>query len=210
VKTTFALPLLLTCAATWAETVAPPSEPVEARTWSASMKHKPTTGAVFGSWRIDFEKTTLPQVLSRASVGDIRHAGEAGESIYWLCYTVSGKTPSRIWITAHCEMGGPERAVTGITVTRVKAGQAIAECPALPAKLLPVSLQGSIWVGTREAALVGMLGAPSHRSDGWISYDFEGKKPGNCPGGFDVMNSLLLKTRQGSVEAIYASQVTSC
>ncbi len=62
----------------------------------------------------------------------------------------------------------------------------------------------------REQAFAEGLGAPSHRSGNWISYDFEGKMQGKCPGGFDVLNSLVLKTHRGRVEAIYASQVTSC
>ena len=174
------------------------------------MKRKPTTGATFGAWRIDFEKNTLPEVLSRASVGAIRHTGDAGKSIYWLCYTVSGQAPARIWITAHGEMGGPERAVTGVTITTLKSSQAVSECPALPAHMRPVSIQGNIWIGMREEAITRILGAPSYRKTDWLSYDFEGKKPGNCAGGFDVLNSLMLNARQGIVEAIYASQVTSC
>lgn len=163
-----------------------------------------------GTWRIDFEKTTLHDVLSRTSVGSIRHAGDAGESIYWLCYTLAGQVPARIWITSDGEMGGPGRVVTGITITRLRSGRPLAACPALPTDLQPASLQGNIRLGMRETSLTEMLGAPSHRSGPWISYDFEGKVPGNCEGGFDVLNSLLLKTRRGNVEAIYANQVTSC
>ena len=209
-KTTFVLPLLLACALASAETVAPPSQPFEARTWAPSMKRKPTMGATLGKWRIDFEKRTLADVLSRASVGAIQHAGDAGESVYWLCYTLIGHAPSRLWITSHGEMGGPERAVTGITITAFESGQPVVECPALPVHMQPVSLQGNVRLGMSERSLAKVLGAPSHKSGDWISYDFEGKAPGNCLGGFDVLNSLLLKTRQGEVEAIYASQITSC
>jgi hypothetical protein len=174
------------------------------------MKQRPTVGATLGKWRIDFERTTLPEVLTRASVGDIRHAGDAGESIYWLCYTLTGPTPARLWIMSHGEMGGPERAVTGVTIIKIRSGQPAAECPALPVQMRPASIRGDIWLGMGEKSIAKMLGTPSHRSGDWISYDYEGKTPGKCQGGFDVMNSLLFKTHRGSIEAIYANQVTSC
>ena len=209
-KTTITPPLLLACAMASAQTTTPPSQPFDAQTWSASMKQKPTLGATLGKWRVDFERTTLPEVLSRTSVGEIQHAGDAGESIYWLCYTLTGQTPARLWITSHGEMGGPEKAITGITITRLNSSPPLPECPALPIHMQPASLQAKVWLGMDGRTLASKLGAPSHRSGDWISYDFQGKAPGNCPGGSDVLNSLLLKTRRGTVEAIYANQITSC
>ena len=174
------------------------------------MKRQPSTGAKLGRLRIDFEKTTLAEILSNAEVGAIQHAGDAGESVYWLCYTFSGLTPTRLWIVEHGEMGGPERAVTGITIAALRSGRPVAGCPSLPLHLQPLSLKGDIRLGMYERAMVKMLGVPSHRGVDWISYDFEGKAQGTCPSGFDVLNSLVLKTRQGTVDTIYASQVTSC
>ena len=209
-KTTFVLPLLFGCVVGSAAPAPPPTQPFEARTWSASMKRKPTTSAMFGKWLVRFEQTTLPQVLSRASAGSIAHTGDAGESVYWLCYTLPGQKPSRLWVISSGEMGGPERAITGITVAALNPGEPVAECPALPVHMQPVSLQRNIRIRMSERALTRALGTPSHRSGDWISYDFEGKSPGNCPGGFDVMNSLTIKLHQGRVEAIFANQVTSC
>ena len=208
-KATFANPPLLACTLSSAGNFAPPSQPFEARTWSASMTQRPTTGAELGGWRIHFEKTTLPEVLSRAKVGAIQHAGDAGDSTYWLCYTLLGRVPARLWVTSHGEMGGPERAVTGITITALKSSQPVTECPALPVHMQPAVLQANVWLGM-DARSVAKLGAPSHKNGDWVSYDFESKAPGACPGGFDVLNSLVLKSRRGRVEAIYANQVTSC
>ena len=210
VKTAIILPLLLACAVSSAQTVPPPSRPVEALTWSPSMKRQPSTGAKLGRLRIDFEKTTLAEILLNTEVGAIQHSGDAGESVYWLCYTLNGPTPARLWITADGEMGGPARAVTGITIAALKSGQPVAGCPALPLDMQPASLQGDIRLGMYERSIVKMLGVPSHRGADWISYDFEGKAKGNCPSGFDVLNSLVLKTRRGTVDTIYANQVTSC
>lgn len=209
-KTTLVLPLLFGCAVASAEPVPPPTQPFEARTWSASMKRKPTAGVMLGKWLVRFEKTTLQQALSRASAGAIAHAGDAGESVYWLCYTFPGQTPSRLWATSHGEMGGSEHAVTGFTIAALESSEPVAECPTLPVHMQPVSIQGNIQLGMRERALAKAVGTPSYRTGEWISYDFVGKAQGNCPGGFDVLNSLTFKLHRGSIEAIYANQVTSC
>lgn len=65
----------------------PPESPFDAMPWKATMKSRPATGLGMGSLRVRLEKTTLDDVRRAASVGDIAHQGDAGESIYWLCYT---------------------------------------------------------------------------------------------------------------------------
>jgi hypothetical protein len=63
-------------------------------------------------YRIRFEETGLRDVMPRAG-GYIQHQGDAGENIYWLCYTIAdGKPAQRLWIIASGEMGGPEHDST--------------------------------------------------------------------------------------------------
>ena len=206
-----ALSLLLASAVAHAEGLAPPTQPFDAQTWPSSMSRRPITGAILGVLHLEFEKTTLPDVLLRAAVGSIQHSGDAGESIYWLCYTVSGTKPTRLWLASHGEMGGPEHALTGVALVALKSSQPVADCPALPAHMRPMSLLGGpVRIGAEMRSLSKKLGPPSHRSGAWISYDFAGKAPGNCLGGFDVLNSLVLKVESGTVKAIHANQVTSC
>ncbi len=150
------------------------------------MKRKPTSGITLGRWSIDFERATLPEILSRVAIGEIQHAGDAGESLYWLCYTVAGKAPARLSITSHGELGGAERAVTGVVLVKLKSGQPASGCPALPPRILPAALQGNLWTGMQEGSVIKRLGAPSYRNREWIPYDFEGKRPGECPGGFQA------------------------
>lgn len=204
------LPLLLACALSHAGVDALPAHPFEALTWPATLAQKPNTGARLGGFQLEFEKTTLSEVLTQARVGSIHHAGDAGESAYWLCYTLGGASPARLWITTHGEMGGSERAITGITVTAIKSNRPTRACPAAPTHLQPVSLRVPVWVGSNEDSMKKALGTPSHRSGDCVSYDFAGKGPGNCLGGFDVSNSLVLKLRRGVVKVIHAHQVTSC
>ena len=209
-RTIAGLPLLLACAFSHAGVDTLPAHPFKAMTWPATLAQKPNTGARMGALQVEFEKTTLSEVLTQARVGSIHHAGDAGESVYWLCYTVAGASPARLWITAHGEMGGSGRAITGITVTAIKSNRPTRACPAAPTHLQPVSLRVPVWVGSNEKSLKKALGTPSHRSGDWVSYNFAGKAAGNCSGGFDVLNSLVLKLRGGVVNVIHANQVTSC
>lgn len=188
----------------------PPVEPFESRTWAASMVKAPTPGFTLGKLRVRFEETTLGEVKKAASSGQISHAGDAGDSNYWLCYTLSQRQqPARIWIMSS-EMGGTDHAVTNATVVSLKSAKPTADCPTLSEKLFPVSLDVPLWVGSREAAVQRALGAPSYRQGAWRSYDFEAKVPGNCDGGYDFSNWLLFRSRRGLVEAIHLGQVSSC
>ncbi len=190
----------------------PPGTPFNAITWKATLKTKPSTGVRMGSLHVRLEKTTLDDVRHAASAGDIAHQGDAGESIYWLCYTNSGSTPvERIWIIAHGEMGGSEHFVTSISAQLLPNGNATTDCPALPLNLKPLSLDHYIWLNTSASDVLTRLGTPSYQKGPWRSFDYQGKVPGNCEGGgFDLMSGLLLRFEKGRVTFLHVDQVTSC
>ena len=190
----------------------PPAAPFDAITWKAAMKRKPSTGLQMGAFRAQLERTTLDYVRRAASVGEIAHRGDAGESTYWLCYTNSGETQTeRIWIVADGEMGGSEHYITNISAERLPDGTPTADCPALPNNLKPLSLDNGLWLGASEGATRAKLGAPSHRKESWRSYDFQGKVPGKCEGGsIELFSWLLLHIQGRSVNSLQIGQVTSC
>jgi hypothetical protein len=43
--------------------------------------------------------------------GTIQHQGDAGGSIYWLCYR---RAQHRLWVVSGGEIGGPDHLVTEI------------------------------------------------------------------------------------------------
>jgi hypothetical protein len=68
-----------------------------------------------------------------------------------------------------------------------------------------------LWLGSTEAQVATTLGVPSHRGAGWMFYEFSGKSPGKCEGGyFDVVNELQVHIERGLVTDLRISQVTSC
>ena len=64
----------------------PPEKPIDPRPWQKAVeKATPTKGLNMGSFRVQFEKTTLDEVRRAALAGQISHKGDAAESTYWLC-----------------------------------------------------------------------------------------------------------------------------
>jgi hypothetical protein len=206
--------LLFFAVATFVSTVnaePPPSLPFESMDWPASMKKEPTKGITLGTFRVTFETTTLSDVKKAASAGAIAHTGDAGGSIYWLCYTTPHRDAvDRVWIISHGEMGGPEGRVTAFAGSRIDHGKATADCPLLPVKMQPGSLDVNVWLGASDAELQRHLGPPSHNGGAWKAYNFQTKVPGDCEGGYDMLNWLFVKSARGQVTSIYAGEVTSC
>jgi hypothetical protein len=190
----------------------PPRTPFDAITWDATLKAEPSLGVRMGSFYVRLEKTTLDDVRRVASVGDIAHQGDAGESVYWLCYTNVGPTPpERIWIMAHGEMGGDEHFVTNISAEVVPSAKATTDCPTLPAKLTPVSLDQDIWLRSLVGDVLTKLGQPSYEKEAWRSFNYRGKVPGDCENeGLDLLSSLLVRVKSGQVTSLYLNRVTSC
>jgi hypothetical protein len=193
--------------------IAPPELPFSNLSWKALSKKKPATHLKLGELEVRFEETTLRAISGAAGLGTMHHQGDAGESIYWLCYTIrGGSRTQRIWILAHGEMGGPEHAVTMVTAQEFEPTvQATSDCPSLPSALQPVFVAQHIWLGTPESKALKALGRPSHQKGLWRSFNYEGKVPGHCqPEGFDLMNWLVFRIAQGRIVEISAGQVTSC
>jgi hypothetical protein len=190
----------------------PPATPLDAMTWKATLKHKPSTTLRMGTLRIRLEQTTLDDVRRVASAGKIAHRGDAGDSIYWLCYTNATRNQAqRIWIVSDGEMGGSAHYVTEISAETTSNEHATTDCPALPKRLSAVSLANDLWLGASEWQATMRLEAPSYQNGAWRSFDFAGKVAGDCPGGaLDLTASLMLHFQNGRVNSLRVSQITSC
>jgi hypothetical protein len=198
-----------------ASSEAPPTQPFTSIDWPATMSKKPTNGITLGTFRVQFETTTLSDVQRAAAAGQISQNSEnnVAEHILWLCYTSphSGAI-DRIWILSDPEMGGDTHLVTGVTVARVAEGSTPSDCPSLPRTMQPVSLDIPVWVGSTDSVVTAALGSSSHRHGAWSWFNFQTKstEDGKCEGGYDLGNWLLTKSVSGHVALIFAGQVTSC
>lgn len=200
------------CALFYSAAVAasPPQLPVGTM-WAPSLSRRPSTGATLGNFRITFEKTTLSEVMLAVPGATVLHKGDAGASVYWLCYSSPGVGYiDRIWIQSSGEMGGPDQAVTEITAERLNNTKLTTDCPLLPAHMRSVAFDGRLWLGVPQHTIEAVLGPPSLHRGKWRSFDFQGKIAGACQGGFDLTSWLLTKTENDRVTLIAAGQITSC
>ncbi|MRX10615.1 hypothetical protein GJ697_22540 [Pseudoduganella sp. FT25W] len=203
---------LSSCFASSFAATPPPDIPILPAPQKARLQPSPFAEVAMGGLNVRLEKTSLDEVRTAASSGAIAHQGDAGASIYWLCYTNLNATPAeRIWLVSDGEMGGREHSVTSVIAQRSAGAHASADCPAMPATLAPMKLESGIWLDTPPETARKILGAASFHSGNWESYDYQGKVPGSCAGaGFDLTSSLMLQAAGKRFDTLRISRITSC
>lgn len=191
--------------------VPPPSVPDE-------MVMTPTTtlallsGAMLGNYHLRFEETTLAQVQQVVGVNSgIAHQGDAGESIYWLCYTIPGEhAGQRLWLIADGEMGGQEHDITELMVQGVSGAVPTSDCPALPSRFQPARFDNSpVWPGmSREKVVLNTGGG--NQNGNWLFLSSEKWVPsGTCEEAAQE-NSMYIHTVFGRVDIVDTGQITAC
>jgi hypothetical protein len=159
---------------------------------------------VLGTLTIEFERTTLDEILRSAGVGSIMHRGDASDSEYWICFAESSAV--LIWITSS-PIAGPRHTVNGfIAEAYGSPKRGSVRCPELPAHLRPASVGNSIWVGSTAKQLRSWLGEPSARKDGWWLYFYSGKGPID---GFDETAVFGAGIVDAKIVRLLASKVTT-
>jgi hypothetical protein len=175
---------------------------------SATLKVDPVQEIQIGSMSAIFEKTTLGEILKTVGVGSIEHAGDAGGSQYWLCYSLPNQ---RVWFISHGEMGGSDHALTQVQAISTKSSSESKTCPTLPSRLQSISMKFG-WIGSTKDQLLKALGQPSGKQDGGYTFYYSGKEPGEYEGKkmeWDVIGYIEVKTEKDVVSSIFASHVTS-
>jgi hypothetical protein len=160
---------------------------------------------------VEFERTTLPELQKSAGVGETFHAGDAGDSTYWICYSVSSANqPYRIWF-ASGEMGGHEQAILSFYAEFSTYSVSPRSCPELPEHLRPVSLANNpLWLGADANQLKQRFGSASPRmvKGTWRFYAYE-EKTRIKDEDFDRLATFGAQVRNNKVISLYEDQVTS-
>ena len=207
----------LNSSAAVAAAVPPPRVPgVLGSKVSHHVRKKPSVGLHMGALKVIFEETTMDELLQEVGGGVMHRQGDAGEAIAWLCYTIH-PFKERVWIIANAEMGGPEHRITDISASYTTSAPT-PDCPELPNRLMPLSLDHAIWLGkaSDDANRVFAVNTPQVTGD-WDTFEFEGHTPADshdtsmcASAGYDVENWLVLKQRDGRIVELHAGQTTSC
>jgi hypothetical protein len=178
-----------------------------------SMRRAPSGGITLGGFRIVYTKTTLEAVASAIGAGSISYAGDGADAVSWLCYSiVAPHRFERLWLMSSLEMDGHTNAISMVKATIQATSDMPQDCPRLPMRFVPVSLDTKIWLGSTTKTLRRELGTPSHEARPWLNYEFQTKVTGDgqCEGGYDRINSLDVKIDDDAVAALSTDDVTSC
>ena len=123
-----------------AQTPPPPVDQHAFERVSPTFVKRLATRFSLGAFAGRFEETRLGAVRDAVGEGTIQHQGDAGDSIYWLCYR---RAQHRLWVVSNGEMGGPDHRVTEIVEELAeKDTEASTDCAIVPEKFGPLVFDG--------------------------------------------------------------------
>lgn len=171
------------------------AEPIPA----ATTQTDPLPPLQLGDIVIRLEETTLAEVQQHLNAGVIRHTGDAGESLTFLCYTLGSR--QRLWLGSG-EMGGGTRIDSVAAHNLPKAARPTAACPKLPAATA-IQFANSLWLGSTQQQVSLLLGQGKVIHTGRL-YAFEKPLQNGT-----LSSTLQLRYTKGRISDIQASHITS-
>jgi hypothetical protein len=180
------------------------------------MKFTPASTIRLGAVKVVFDKTTLGEAMKQIKSGKIQYQGDAGESAYWLCYSI--RTTSgweQLWLLSHGEMGGDEHIIQGIVAKASTSRPPTASCPELSENLRPVTLNNGIWLGIQTKEIRKKLGNPSLQKKQWLHFESERELVGDPRAkdfGSDKIyerGSVSVRAANGIIVEIWATKQTA-
>jgi hypothetical protein len=206
--------LLVPAALAFAVSPPPPRAASDAITVAPRMAKDHVRDLRLGEFTAHFEKTPLEEIRAKLGGNAISHAGDASESIRWLCYSLPGQI---LWLISN-PMGGTDAHLMQVVAESVQSSDPrLQSCSPVPQTLRPVSLEFG-WLGTSEAELHQKLGQPSGVRGDWQLFFFRSKANGpyQAPGAetpsnveYDVLAYVEAKLEHGAISGLRASHVTS-
>ena len=167
----------------------------------AELDRNPVMPLHLGALVVVLGKTTLADVQHAAGVGEVRHHGDASDSLHWLCYSLPA-TNDRVWLTSS-EMGGGT-VIDGVLALRDGDGLSrLAACPALPAALASLRFGDGFALGATPDQARRAFGKPRPAGENW-HYIHDGSD-----GDFEVTAEASVHFTDGRVTGVRMGQVTS-
>lgn len=187
----------------FAQTAPPPADDHVLEHVAPTVVKRLATHFSLGALAGRFEETRLGAVRDAIGEGTIQHQGDAGASIYWLCYR---RPQHRLWVVSGGEMGGPDHLVTEIVeeITDKDAG-ASTDCATIPERFSPVVFDSKLHLGMSRREVITALGPPSKSEAAQIVYSHAGK----LAGGFDETAWLILGFRDDKLVSMRGGKTTT-
>jgi hypothetical protein len=170
------------------------------------LKSPPVGGITAGALSISLEVTPLRDVRRRFG-GVIRHAGDAGDAVTFLCFVgrAAAGAPVTYWFTSNDEMSGGHNEIGEVAVQAGARAEASAECARAPAALTGVEF-GVPSVGSPLSAVIKHFAGGRPNRAGQLGYANE--RASRVSSESRVLQSVRYLIRAGVVTAISVSQVT--
>jgi hypothetical protein len=150
-----------------------------------------------------FEETRLDAVREAVGAGTIQHQGDAGGSMYWLCYR---RAQHRLWVVSSGEIGGPDHLVTEVVEELTENDAAAStDCATIPEKFSPVVFDSKLQLGMSRQKVITALGPPSKSEAAQIVYSHQGK----LADGFDETAWLILRFRENKLVSMRGGKTTT-
>jgi hypothetical protein len=171
------------------------------------LKAPPVASITAGALGIRLEITPLREVQRRFG-GVIRHAGDAGEAVTFLCFfgRSAAGLPVTYWFTSNDEMSGGRNEVSEVAVQAGARSEISAQCAAAPAALTGVDF-GVPSVGSTLKVVRKHFAGGRPNAAGQLGYASE--RPAKRSPDSTVLQSVRYLIHAGVVRTISVSQVTS-
>lgn len=155
-----------------------------------------------GAFAGRFEETPLGAVREAVGEGTIQHQGDAGASIYWLCYR---RAQHRLWISSG-DIGGPDHRVTEIVEELTeKETETSTDCAVIPEKFATLVFDGKLHLGMSRSEVVMAMGRPSKSEAAQMLYSHHGK----LAKGFEETAWLILRFRDEKLVSMRGGKTTT-
>ena len=185
-----------------AQTPPPPTDEYALERVPPTVVKRLATRFSLGAFAGRFEKTTLGAVREAVGAGTIQHQGDAGGSLYWLCYR---RGQHRLWLSSG-EIGGPDHLVTEIVEELAGNDTGTpADCAVLPEKFAPLVLDGKLHLGMSRSEVVKALGRPSKSEAAQMMYYHAGK----LANGFDETAWFILRFGEDKLVSMRGGKTTT-
>lgn len=156
-----------------------------------------------GAFAGRFEETSLGAVRDAVGAGTIQHQGDAGASLYWLCYRHARQ---RLWVVSGGEVGGPDHLVTEIVDEPAENDSGTSpDCPTIPDSFATLVFDDKLRLGASRSEVVAALGSPSKSDAALMVFSHEGK----LASGFDETAWLILRFREDKLVSIRGGKTTT-
>jgi hypothetical protein len=186
-----------------AQTPPPPVEEHALERVPPTVVKRLATHFSLGAFAGRFEETPLGAIREAVGEGTIQHQGDAGGSIYWLCYK---RAQHRLWVVSSGEMGGPDHLVTEIVEELAeKDADTSTDCAIIPERFALLVFDGKLHLGMSRSAVVTALGPPSKSEAAQMVYSHVGK----LAHGFEETAWLILRFRGEKLVSMRGGKTTT-